>query len=90
MVRLTVGPWRIRVWRTEASLAAWNNSDLVEWATAKNAEAQEIASRPEPFLTSTVPTAAELMSEIERYKRIAAVEILTEQGSGFLLYPDWK
>ncbi len=89
MVRLTVGEWHIRVWRTETKLAAWNNTDLVAWAMTKNAAAAELTAKPVPFLSAPLPTPNELFAEIEAFPRVAAIEILADNGNGFLLYPNW-
>lgn len=74
MTRVQVGPYTVRVWRTEASLTSADNSDLREALRYANPY-----GAPE-----------EIVRIVEALPRIAAVEVLDHNGNGGILYPDWS
>ncbi len=84
MTRLQIGALTIRIWRTEASLEEAikaDNLDIKLWAadTTHNL----VASGRQSDVT-------QLFGEILNFERVAAVEILDENGNGQIFYPDWK
>lgn len=82
MTRLKLGPYTIRVWRTEPQLAVGFNADIrraIEWI-----EPEGIGERPFDAVACDVAEA------LDALPNIAAYEILDEDGDGAIVYPDWK
>lgn len=85
MVRFTLGPWVVRVWRTEDELAAWTNNDLKDWAAMTQRHVADLSAGLD------LEKPKEIFAEIEKFPRVSAIEILlSDNGNGFLLYPDWQ
>jgi len=68
---------KVRVWRSEASLAAAcepDNDDIFAAVAALGVGATKL----------------QIIEAIEQLDRIEAVEVVCEQGNGVLLYPNWS
>jgi hypothetical protein len=81
IVRFKIGPCSIRVWRSEASLGAFSNQDLIKWAKQQ----QKL------FSTGLFPirTREDLLRRLLTFKRVAAIEVTDVEGFGCLVYNDW-
>lgn len=86
MTRLKVARLTIRVWRTEEQSAVIDNRDLLYWQSRwkGNVTDVEFSKEYEGALMT------KLAEELEKFPRIAAIEILNLDGNGILIYPDWK
>ena len=81
MTRLRIGPFTVRVWRTEARFKDVDNADLLEWSVKLN----------NIFVHRCgAPTAEELVRAACAFPRVSAAEVLDELGCGLILYPDWR
>jgi hypothetical protein len=74
MTRLTIGPYSVRIWRTEASMDSADNADL-----------RDALRTVDPYLGP-----AHIAKVVESFERVAAIEVLDADGNGSILYPDWS
>lgn len=77
---LTGTNWRIRVWRTEEKLGAFNNDDIVKWNTGW-------PSRPP--ITQDNWTHEDYLIALQAFPRIAAIEVSDPFGHACLIYNNW-
>lgn len=90
MCRLQIGRHTIRIWRTEESLEksiCADNRDLEQWALATTR--RFVLAETHQERDELEPCAMQLFSELEKFPRIAAVEILDPDLNGSLRYFDW-
>jgi len=70
----TTERFTVRVWRTEDSLDGINNSDI----------------QSEIKKCHYYQTQQQVAEDLEKFPRVAAVEVLDTNGNGIVVYPDWK
>jgi len=70
----TTERFTVRVWRTEDSLDGINNSDI----------------QSEIKKCHYYQTHQQVAEDLEKFPRVAAVEVLDTNGNGIVVYPDWK
>jgi hypothetical protein len=83
MTRLQIGSYAVRVWRSEATLehaVATLNLDLRLWAS-------EIVSAL--VQSDKQPAVTELVSQVQSFPRVSAVEVLDENLNGVVAYAEW-
>lgn len=78
MTRLPLGPYTVRIWRTEDSLGEAFHPDREKML----AEIQNLA-HAETLGPLTI------LAKIGAMDRVAAVEVLDATGNGGLYYPSW-
>lgn len=78
---MVIGPWRVRVWRTEVEENVINNTDLIEWAESLVSVIVK---------EDTEITRAYILKHASDFERVSAVEVTDYySGMGCLVYPNW-